>query len=256
MRASFLVAKPFFIASFRGGQRVRELPGFPKRDWPHHGGFTLKTWLSPKGPFLIPSHWRVKASIYQLERGGGRGDTVHCRDRHNTQLYFPFGVSSSFPHELRQFNATTYKLRIQLCSVVWLKAVAWKSLSDPRNSSKEGREEPEHTEIFSGENQPTNKNVVRHQKSTANHKTQIFWLMISVLLCVWEDARVRSPRNHSYDMHLNCLDPVSYIFLSWISLRVHRWGVATAVEDHNSLCLLAFFVHMIQVIWGQSQFNF
>ena len=53
------------------------------------------------------------------------------------------------------------------------------------------------------------KHVVEHQKMTANHKNQTSQVIILVLFCVWEDARVWAHWNYSFDMHLNYLGLVS-----------------------------------------------
>ena len=36
-------------------------------------------------------------------------------------------------------------------------------------------------------------------------------LMNLALFCVWKDARVWARWNHSFDIHLTCLEPVSFV---------------------------------------------
>ena len=47
-------------------------------------------------------------------------------------------------------------------------------------------------------------------------KTRYPRLRNLALFYVWEDAKVWSHWNHSFDMHLNYLGPVSRVFISWV----------------------------------------
>ena len=53
------------------------------------------------------------------------------------------------------------------------------------------------------------KHVVELQKFIANHKDRHLKLTTSALFCVWADARVWAHGNHSFDVYLNYLGPVS-----------------------------------------------
>ena len=96
-------------------------------------------------------------------------------------------------------------------------------------------------------------------------KTRYVKLRNLVLFCVWEGARVWVHWNHSFDMHLSSLRPVSCVFTSWVSsgltvgracsLMAARWQVffptwvpsgltsspqagAAIADDCDVLCLL------------------
>ena len=90
-----------------------------------------------------------------------------------------------------------------------------------------------------GELQSIGSQRVRHDWETNIHthtqRTRYLKLMNWALFCVWEDARVGAHWNHSFDMHLSYLGPVSWVFTSWVSsgftlgsgcsLMAARWQV-------------------------------
>ena len=67
------------------------------------------------------------------------------------------------------------------------------------------------------------KNVFEHQKITTNHKRGIL-IIILVLFYEWEDARIWTHWNYSFDRHFNYLGPVSCFSPSWIPIRRHYFG--------------------------------
>ena len=72
------------------------------------------------------------------------------------------------------------------------------------------------------------------------------------LVCVWEDARFWARWNYSFEVHLNCLGPVSP-FSTLNSLREHRWTAAAVAAGLMSVILhlliwkVTFFMHMMHV---------
>lgn len=66
--------------------------------------------------------------------------------------------------------------------------------------------------------------VVETQKVTVNERIRYLKLSNLALFCLWEEAWVQAPWNHSFDMHLGYLLPVSILSLSLSPLRVHCWG--------------------------------
>ena len=59
--------------------------------------------------------------------------------------------------------------------------------------------------------------VVWTSKSWLIKENQIPKLTHWVLFYVWEDPRVWAHWNHSFDLHLSSLGPVSCVFTSWVS---------------------------------------
>ena len=49
------------------------------------------------------------------------------------------------------------------------------------------------------------------------HAVQYLELRNLALFCVWEDARAWAHWDHSFDIHLSYLGPVSCVFTSWVS---------------------------------------
>ena len=92
-----------------------------------------------------------------------------------------------------------------------------------RNCSRKIKEEPGYVGVFAEKRKK--KNVVEHQKITANQKkTRYLKLMILVPSYVWEDARVWAYWNYSVDTHLNYLGLVFCFSPSCILLRIHHRG--------------------------------
>ena len=77
-----------------------------------------------------------------------------------------------------------------------------------------------------------------------------------VLLCVWEDARVWAPWNHSFDMHPNHLGPVPCFSSSWIPSGCTIGGGCTADGLMASTSFVYwcgrwhFFVHTCNSAFG------
>ena len=69
-------------------------------------------------------------------------------------------------------------------------------------------------------------------------KSQTLKLMIIVLFYIWEDARVWAHWNHSFDMHLSYLGPVSCFSPIWIPLRAHCLGLKCWWLDNGQHSLL------------------
>ena len=93
----------------------------------------------------------------------------------------------------------------------------------------------------------TNKHIVEHRKITAHHKTRHFNVIILMIFCVWEDARVWAYWNHSFNEHLYHLGPVSCFHPEFPSACIvggscRNWGLGG-----GQLCLLkwqaAFLAH-------------
>ena len=58
----------------------------------------------------------------------------------------------------------------------------------------------------------------------SSEKTTHLKLRNSELFYVWEDARVWAHWNHSSNVHLSCLGPVSHVFSAWVTLGCFNAG--------------------------------
>ena len=74
------------------------------------------------------------------------------------------------------------------------------------------------------------------------------------LACVWEVGRLWARCNHSFDVHLSSLGPISCVYTSWVSsvLTGSHWRSAIS-DDCDILCLLIqqeifHFSHLIITI--------
>ena len=84
------------------------------------------------------------------------------------------------------------------------------SFSALRNCSKEVKEETGYIGVLPKNKTTKNHQAIQHRKTTANcKKTRHLKLINLALFCAWEDTRVWTYYNHSFDMHLNCLGPIS-----------------------------------------------
>ena len=68
-------------------------------------------------------------------------------------------------------------------------------------------------------------------------ENQIPQAMNLILIYVWEDTRVWAYENHSFDIKLSSLEPVSHAFLSWVHCVHQQAGVT------EGLMAVAFFVY-------------
>ena len=75
-----------------------------------------------------------------------------------------------------------------------------------RSCSKDVREEPGFIGVF-----VTKTRSLEHQKVTVNERIRYLKLSNLALFCLWEEAWVRAHWNHSFDMHLGYLLPVSIL---------------------------------------------
>ena len=100
-----------------------------------------------------------------------------------------------------------------------------------RNCCEEARRGPRLYRRFATKGQVVwSQKIIVNERKTRYHK----WRNL-VPFSVWEDARVWTHWNHSFDMHLSQLGPVSCVFTSWVpsgltvgsgcSLRAARWQV-------------------------------
>ena len=92
--------------------------------------------------------------------------------------------------------------------VEFLGLQAWEAASPIalRDCSKEVREEPGFIGVF-----VTKTRSLEHQKVTVNERIRYLKLSNLALFCLWEEAWVRAHWNHSFDMHLGYLLPVSIL---------------------------------------------
>ena len=99
-----------------------------------------------------------------------------------------------------------------------------------RNCSEEVKGEPAYIEVLQ-----QRAGCLNSKQLLLIKENQIPKLKNWVLFYVWEDARVWAHWNHSFDMHLSSLGPVSCVFTSWVSsgltvgsgcsLMAPRWQV-------------------------------
>ena len=81
---------------------------------------------------------------------------------------------------------------------------------------------------------------VQHQKITANYilKTRHLKLMNLSLFYVWEDARVWTYWNYSFDLHLSYLVPVFHFSPFWVPYPQGALSGVAAVADGLMVCSL------------------
>ena len=141
-----------------------------------------------------------------------------------------------------------------------MRSAAWETTFQIvlRNCLEEVKGEPAYTEVLQ-----QRSGCLNSKQLLLIQENQIPKLKNWVLFYVWEDARVWAHWNHSFDMHLSSLGPVSCVFTSWVSsgltvgsgcsLMAPRWQVffpswvpsgltswpsIVAADDCDILCLL------------------
>ena len=108
--------------------------------------------------------------------------------------------------------------------LIWFSEDLSPSWITVRDSSKEVGEQPGYTGVL--QQKPGGQNLQRLLFIKENRPLK---LMNLLLFFVWEDGRVWAHWNHSFDMHLSSLGPVSYSCPSWLPSGA-PWGVAAVAE--------------------------